>query len=182
MAVGLDVLDLEIGDRGLEFRIPVDEAFAAIDEPLVVEVDEDLEDRRRQPVIHGEAGARPVAGRAEAFQLPEDRALGFALLLPDALDEGLAAHVGAADIAFLGQFALDDHLGRDPGMVRARLPERVIALHALPADQHVLQRVVERVAHMQRARDIGRRDHDAKVSSREALAPAAKQPSASHLA
>src|SRR5207253_365939 len=35
------------------------------------------------------------------------------------------------------------------------------ALHAAPADQHVLQRVVEGVTHMQAARDVGRRDDNA---------------------
>ena len=36
-----------------------------------------------------------------------------------------------------------------------------LAAHALEADEHVLQRVVERMAHVQRAGDVGRRDDDA---------------------
>ena len=67
---------------------------------------------------------------------------------------------GEAD-AFLLEIAHHDHLGGDAGMVGAGLPQHVVALHAAPADQHVLQRVVERVAHMQAARDVGRRDDDA---------------------
>ena len=35
-----------------------------------------------------------------------------------------------------------------------------LAAHALEAAEHVLQRVVERMAHMQRAGDVGRRDDD----------------------
>ena len=58
------------------------------------------------------------------------------------------------------QLALDNHLGSDAGMVHARLPEHVLAAHALEADQDVLQRVVERVPHVQRAGDVRRRDDD----------------------
>jgi hypothetical protein len=47
-----------------------------------------------------------------------------------------------------------------PGVVHTGLPEHVLAQHALVADQDVLQRVVERVPHMQRAGDVRRRDHD----------------------
>ncbi len=45
-------------------------------------------------------------------------------------------------------------------MVRSRLPQRVPPLHALVADEDVLQRVVERVAHVEAAGDVGRRDDD----------------------
>ena len=62
----------------------------------------------------------------------------------------------------LHQLALDHHLGGDAGMVGAGLPQHVAAAHALEAAQHVLQRVVERVAHVQRARHVRRRDHDGK--------------------
>jgi hypothetical protein len=58
------------------------------------------------------------------------------------------------DLGF-GQFALHDHLRGDARMVGARLPERVEAAHPVPADQHVLQRVVEGVAHMQDAVTLG---------------------------
>ena len=48
------------------------------------------------------------------------------------LDELLARHVAAVDLAF-GQLALDDHLRGDAGMVHARLPQHVLAAHALEA-------------------------------------------------
>jgi hypothetical protein len=44
VARDLDVLDLEVGDRGLEMRVPVHQPLAAIDQALVVHVDEDLDD------------------------------------------------------------------------------------------------------------------------------------------
>ena len=45
-------------------------------------------------------------------------------------------------------------------MVGARLPQRVAALHAPPADQRVLHGEGQRVAHVQAAGDVRRRDHD----------------------
>jgi hypothetical protein len=58
----------------------------------------------------------------------------------------------------LGQIALDDELRGNAGMVRARLPQHVLAAHALEAGQRVLQRVVEGMADMQPAGDVGRRE------------------------
>ena len=49
----------------------------------------------------------------------------------------------------------DDHLRANPSMVRADHPQGVLASHALPPGQDVLQRIVERVADMQRAREMG---------------------------
>src|SRR5262249_22579717 len=57
-------------------------------------------------------------------------------------------------------------LGRDAGVVRPRDPERVEPLHAAPADENVLQCVVERMSQVQRPGDVRRRDDD-----RERLAP-----------
>ena len=45
-------------------------------------------------------------------------------------------------------------------MVLPRLPQRVEPAHAVPAHQDILQRVVEGVAHVKAAGDVGRRDHD----------------------
>ena len=97
---------------------------------------------------------------AQPAQLLDDGAAGFVLPLPDRFEEFLAAHRDAALLA-LGQLAFDDQLGGDAGMVGARLPQHVLAAHALEAGQDVLQRVVEGVADMQPPGDVGRRDHDA---------------------
>ena len=96
------------------------------------------------------------------------------------LDEGLAAHVAAADVAGLGQLALDHHLGGDAGVVGAGQPQRRLAAHALEADQHVLQGVVQRVADVQRAGDVRRRDDDrerlgGRIVGRARSAPDASQ-------
>ena len=51
---------------------------------------EDLAHRRREPLVHGEALALPVAAGAEALELVDDLPARLAAPLPDPLDEGLA--------------------------------------------------------------------------------------------
>ena len=71
------------------------------------------------------------------------------------------------------QLLLDHVLGRDAGVVVAGLPERVEAAHAVPADQAVLHRAVERVAHVELAGDVRRRhaDHERLVAPRAGAGP-----------
>ena len=92
--------------------------------------------------------------------------------------------VAAARLLPLHQLALDHHLGGDAGVVGAGLPQHVLAAHALEAAQDVLQRVVERMAHVQRAGDVGRRDDDANRAARRARSgrPARKAPAFSQAA
>ena len=125
-----------------------------------MQFDEHLDDRARQPLVHRKTLARPVAGRAEPLQLVDDDAAALGLPLPDAFEEFGAAHVAAARLLPLHQLPLDHHLGRDAGVIGAGLPQHVAAAHPLEAAQNVLQRVVERVAHVQRTGHVRRRDHD----------------------
>ena len=156
----LALLDLEVGDRGAQHRVPVHEPLVAVDQALAVERDEDLDHRPAQALVHGEALARPVRRGAEAAELAPDGAARFGLPRPHPVDERVPAE-RAAVRPLPGKLALDHHLRRDPGVVHAGLPERVAAGLAPVARQHVLQRVVERVAHVQAAGDVGRRHHDA---------------------
>ncbi len=186
MALHLALLDLEVGDRGLELRVPVHEPPVAIDEARAMELDEHLQHGGREPFIHREALAAPVGRGAETAELLQDRAARDRLPFPDALHELVAAdqprvaqrratladrlqlhavvafrHAAAREPDPFGrELTLHDHLRRDAGVVGAGLPERVAAGHAPVADQHVLQRVVERVTDVEAARDVGRRDHD----------------------
>ena len=47
-----------------------------------------------------------------------------------------------------------------PGMVGAGLPQHIAPAHPLEADQDILDGIVERMAHVERARHVGRWDHD----------------------
>ena len=154
--------DFKVGDRGLQLRVPVDEALVLVDQSRLVKLDEHLDDRLRQPLVHGEALAAPIAGRAQALELIDDGAAGMLFPGPDALQELLAAQLAAARLLALHQLPLDEALRRDAGVVGSRLPKHVAPAHPLEPRQHILQRIVERVAHVQRTRHIRRRDHDGK--------------------
>src|SRR5690606_37282859 len=111
--------------------------------------------------VHGEVFPLPVAGGAEASELLGNGAAGLLLPVPDLFDEFFPAQVMARYILRI-ELALDHDLGRDPGMIRARNEYGVVSAHAVIAHQAVHHRLIEGMAHMQRARDIRRRklDHE----------------------
>ncbi len=159
VALLLLVDDFEVADGGLAAGAPVDDVGAAVDESLLVEADEGFAHGDGQVVVHGEVFALPIDGCAEALHLVEDGAAVMAFPLPDALDEGHSAK-GLARSAFLGKLALDHHLGGDAGVVGAGQPQGAAAGHAAPAGEDVHLRLVEHVAHVQAAGDVGGRQQD----------------------
>ena len=126
-----------------------------------MQLHEHLCDRARQTLVEREALAAPVAGCAEPLQLADDRAAELVLPRPNPLEKFLATHGPSVGLLALEQLPLDHHLRRDAGMISAGLPEHVLAVHAPVAAQDVLQCVVERMAHMQVAGNVGRRNDDA---------------------
>ena len=153
------VFDFEVGDGGFQYRVPVDETLTAIDKAVVVEFDEEGAHGAREGFIHGEALACPVKRGAQAAQLPHDLPTGFSFPFPHFGGEGFAAEV-MPRFALCVQLALDDHLRGDAGMVAARLPQGVVAQHAVVADEGIHDGVLEGVAHVQGAGDVRRRNHD----------------------
>ncbi len=150
----------QIGDRGVQHGIPVDQAFAAVDQSFVVKTHEGLAHRPGQPLVHGEALAGPVHRGAHAAQLPGDGSAGMILPLPHAAQKLLPADVLPGESLAI-ELTLDDDLRRDTRVVHSCLPERVVALHAVVADQCVHDGVLEGVTHVQTSGDVRRRDHDA---------------------
>src|SRR3546814_13185043 len=94
-ALNLVRFDLEVADRGLELRVPVHEALVAIDQSLLVQIDEHLDHRAGEVRVHGELFARPVHRAAETAELAGDLAATFTLPFPDLVDELFAGEVGA---------------------------------------------------------------------------------------
>ena len=113
----------------------------------------------RQLLVHREVFAAPVGRGAQAAHLAGDGGAGFFLPLPDLFHEFLAAQVVARDLLRI-ELALDHDLRGDAGVVGARNPQRVVAAHAVVARQAIHDGLVERMAHVQRAGDIGRRQLD----------------------
>ena len=163
----LALLHLEVGDRRARARVPVDQVVVAVDQALVVEVHEDLQHGLGVVLVEREALLVVVQRGAQPLELLDDRAAVEARPLPRALHERLAPDLLAAR-ALGAQRLLDLRLGRDAGMVGAEDPLRVAPAHAVEADQRVLHRVVERVAHVQGAGHVRRRDRDRVVLVRRA--------------
>ena len=63
---------------------------------------------------------------------------------------------------FFSELPLHHHLRGDAGVIGAGKPERVLAVHPMPADGHVDYGVVEHVADVERAGYVGRRDNERK--------------------
>src|SRR5690606_18084351 len=159
LALLVGVLDLDVGQGGQAAWAPVDDALGPVDQVVVVQPLEDRMDRPGQSRVHGEPLAVPVHRVAESAHLAQDRAARLGLPLPDALDEPLAPQVVAGQ-PLTGELALDHVLRGDPRVIHAGQPQRLVPLHPPPADQRVLDGVVQRVAHVQRAGHVGRRDDD----------------------
>ena len=168
LAVFFRGVDLEVGDCGAEHRVPVHQTLAAVDEAFLVEAHENFHHGARHLGVHGEVarflslgvGVLPVGRGTEAAHLPRDGRARLLLPSPDALDEFLAPEVVAALALFL-ELALDHDLRGDAGVVGADHPVGVEAAHAMEADQRVHQGLLERMAHVQRAGDVRRRQLDA---------------------
>ena len=156
LALHFLVLHFEVGDGRLATRAPVDDVLAAINQALLIQPDEDLAHGAGKIFVHGEVFAVPINRRAEALHLVQDGAAVELLPFPNSLDEFLAAKV-ASLLAFRGQLALDHHLRGNAGMVCPRQPQRDEPAHAVPAHDDVHLRLVEHVAHVQAAGDVGRR-------------------------
>ena len=116
-------------------------------------------DGAAEALVHRETLVAPVTRRSETAELAGDRPARLRLPLPHMLEEGFAPDLRALD-PLAGEVALDDHLRGDPGMVGADHPQSILAEHPLATGENVLKRIVERVADVERAGDVGRRHDD----------------------
>ena len=153
------VLHLGVTEGGLAVGAPVDDPVAPVDELLVVERLEDLDHGLVAALVHGEPFPLPIAGGAHLPELLHDGGAVFLPPLPGAFQKALPADVLLGQTLFRQGFH-DLHLGGDRGVIRAGEPKHLIPGHALIAGDGVLQRIVQGVAHVELARDVGGRDHD----------------------
>ena len=159
LVVRLDVVQLEIGERALVVRAPVDDAVVAVEVALFPEVDEVAQNGAHVALVHREALAPVVHRRAHAPELGHDRAAVLAKPFPDACFERLATQLLAGRSLAL-EVLLDHALRRDARVVVAWLEQAVVPLHAAPPNQRVRERELERVAEMEIAGDVRRREGD----------------------
>ncbi len=154
------VIHLVVGHGGLQERVPIHEPLAAEDQPIFEHFEKRVPDRAGTNFIEREPRAPPIATEAHLPELLQDAGFVFVFPFPNAFDQSFTAQLVAIEIFFFLQPPLDHRLRGDAGVICAGHPERVITLHPFETNDDVLQRVIERVAQVQRAGDVGRRDDD----------------------
>ena len=154
--VALFVVDFGIGERRLRNRIPVDQPRAAVNQTLAIQRDEHFDDRSRKRRIHRKTVARPVRSETEFAERFVNRVAVLLAPTPRACDER-AAPESVAREPFLREFAHENGFGRDRGVILARQPIRVLALHAMKARQDIHRRVGRAMPEMRAPRDVRRR-------------------------
>ena len=159
MAVLFLKFHLGVGDGGPAVRAPVDDALAAVNQALFIEAHKHLAHRLGAALVEREAFAVPVAGGAELLELLHNAAAELALPLPGAFQERLAADLLLRE-PFLAHGLHDLRLRGDGSVIGAGQPESAIPLHTAPADQDILQRLIERMTHVELAGDVRRRNHN----------------------
>ena len=115
----------------------------------------------RTQLVQGEAGPLPIARTSHQAKLAQDSLFVLVFPGPDSLDQSLTAQVVPCLLLFFQQPLFDNRLGSDSRVVGAGHPKDVIALHPPPADQDVLQRIIESVSQVEGAGDVRWRNHDA---------------------
>ena len=153
------VLHLGVRQRRHAVGAPVDDPAALVNEALFIQGDKYLPDRLGAALIHSKPGTGPVARGAQLLLLLHNPVAVLPLPVPDPLQELLPAQVIPGQ-AFFPQLLLHLDLSRNAGMIHARHPQGIVALHPLEANERVLQGRIHRVSHMQLARHIGGRHHN----------------------
>ena len=134
LAVDLALLDLQVRNRRVEDRVPVDQPLVLVDQPCLWRVTNTVRTASDRP------SSMVKRSRAQSTEVPRRR-IWWVMLPPDSafhsqtlLDELLATEI-VPGLALRGELALDHHLGGDAGMVGAGLPQGVLAAHPVEADQ-----------------------------------------------
>ena len=155
---------LVIRDVGVQFGIPVDAARPPVDQSRLVHAHEGFIDTAVELGGHRVAVAAPVTTRPHRHHLVADRAPRLLNVFCDAPQHLFASQLGAGiGDALLFPDLLENHiLGCNRRVVGSRNPKRLVAHHAMPADEDVFQRKHHRMAHMQLPSRIGWRHGDHK--------------------
>ncbi|MBT9159614.1 MAG: hypothetical protein DDT26_00874 [Dehalococcoidia bacterium] len=96
MAGDLFVFYLKVGENRGAAGAPVGDTFPAIDEPLLIEIDEGSAHRPAGSRLHGEGLSTPVTRDPEPLVLLSDNIPALIHPLPDMLQESLPAQVMAS--------------------------------------------------------------------------------------
>ena len=165
-AGNLFVLHLQTTESGVQVGAPVHQAVGPVDEALVVKAAESLHRGSSEVLVHGEGLTLPVHRATHELLGVVDALMVVALPFPDQLGELLTAKFLTDLLLLLPEHLLDDGLGRNTGMITTGHPQGLVALHAVPADQSILEGVGESMAAVESAGDVRRWQRDDELASR----------------
>ena len=165
-AVHRAVADLVVGDPGAQRAVPVDQPRAAEHQAVAEQRQEGVAHGARADRVHGEPLALPVARAAHGALLLDDALLVAVLPTPRCAAPARRVRCRGGSCPPAPAGAARSPLGGDAGVVGAGHPQRVVALHPVPADQQVLHHVVHGVPHVQGAGDVGQRQSSPRSAAR----------------
>ena len=155
------MLHFRIGDGSLTYRTPVYNAASLVDPTFFIQLDKYVLNGFGTALIHGKALALPVRGRSQLPELLYDASAVLFSPLPALLQELFPGQIRLVDSLLLEGFN-NLNLRGDGGVVRSRLPQRIVALHSLKANQDILHGVIQSVSHVKLSGDVWRRHHNGK--------------------
>ena len=152
-AIDFDGFNLKVRDRCTQHRIPVDQTCTTVNQSVLVQAHKRFDHRFGHFLIHGEILARPINRRAHAADLLTDDVARLLFPLPNFGGECFASQVGTIH-ALRRELSLNHNLCGNPCVVGTGNPCRVLTTHTRMAHTRIHHSLIERVSHVQRARDI----------------------------
>ena len=150
--------DFEIGDGGLLDGVPVDDVGAAVDEALLVEADEgffDGDGESRSSMVKYSRDQSTEAPRRRIWSVMAEPYFSFqAQTLSVKASRPMALRSVPSEASWRSTISL----GGDAGVVGSGDPEGGFAGHAMPTGEDVHLGLVEHVAHVEAAGDVGGRE------------------------
>ena len=160
------MIDFNIAKRRMAMRAPVRNPPSLIDKPFFIERNEYFADGTRAYIVHGKPFTAPIAGRTEASDLLFNTAAVFFFPRPNAFQKFFTPYIITCFPFFFSKLFFHLDLRCDPRMIRTGDPDHVIAFHPFKTHEDILERIVERMAHMKLTRYIGRGHDDAEGLTR----------------
>ena len=125
--------DFVVGHCCLQVGVPVDQAFATVDQSITKHPEECPPYGTAADIIQRKSYASPVAAGTNLLQLVQNAGFVVVLPFPDPLDQSLPANVVPRQTLFFQHPTFHHRLSGNAGMVRSRHPQGNPALHPSPA-------------------------------------------------
>ncbi len=130
MAFGFHTFHFQIRHRCFQHRVPVHQSLATVNQALFKQPNKHFSNRFGQGGVHGEVLALPIHTRTHAAHLLGNFAAALVFPFPNFFHEFFATQIVAGSVLG-GQLAFNHNLSGNACVVCARLPQGVVATHAV---------------------------------------------------